>query len=67
MVVGVAAGDFADEAVEAMDASGGGQEHEGAFSGNYFHSVVLAKCDGFRANGAASGGAVTSKRGGFPL
>lgn len=58
MVVRVAAGDFADEAVDAMDASGGGQEHEGALTGHDFNSPPLAKCNCFWADGTFPGGAV---------
>ena len=48
----IAAGEFADEAVEAMDSAGLWQEHQGAFAGNDGNAALAANLDGVFADGA---------------
>src|SRR5450631_4817621 len=58
MAVRIAAGDLADETVEAMDGSGCGKKHKRALSGNDLDSVLVAECDRGRTDGAFATGTV---------
>src|SRR5450755_3646068 len=58
MAVRIAAGDLADETVEAMDGSGCGKKHERALPGNDLDSVLVAECDCGRTDGAFATGTV---------
>ncbi len=58
VVARVAAGDFADKPVEAVNATGSGQKHERTLARNHFHPVVQAERDGFGTDGTVSGSAI---------
>ena len=56
--MGIAAGDLAEKTVEAVDASGRRQKHEGALSGDDLNAPVAAEGDRAGADRATAGGAV---------
>lgn len=56
--MGIAAGDLAEKTMEAVDASGRRQKHEGALSGHNLNASVVAEGDRTGAGRATAGGAV---------
>ena len=56
--MGIAAGDLAEKTVEAVDASGRGQEHERALSGHDLNAPVAAEGDRPRTDGPTASGTV---------